>query len=73
MKSNSHMKKERPPSEKSMLLEADPLEKKTGRKISMVTNKSEPGSAKGRKVPGHPKSGIHIMNFTKRVTIVKFS
>ena len=65
-KPSFHLKKERPMTEKSSFIEAESLEKKMARKVSMSTNKSETGSAKGRKVLNHPKSmGTFIVEIDK--------
>ena len=55
-KPSFHMKKERPIPDKNSLIEAEPLEKKMSRKVSLSTNKSDTSSAKGRKLLNHPKS-----------------
>jgi len=57
-KPSFHMKKERPIPDKNSLIEAEPLEKKMSRKVSLSTNKSDTSSAKGRKLLNHPKSMI---------------
>ena len=55
-------RKERPISGKSTLFEAEPGEKKIGRKVSTTSNRIDSGSAKGKKVLNHPKISKLLTN-----------